>query len=331
MGRDLTNLYVSESFQYLIQQSGSEFQNGLGTKVTGTIDITSQYANVALAANTAAVAISSSFATTASYALSAGVVIVNTGSFMITASALDDTITYTKGDGSTFNTVISSVSQSISASYALTASFAETPTVSGSSGLSGLSGISGLSGLSGTSGSNGTSGLSGLSGANGSNGTSGLSGLSGESGLSGLSGVGISGLSGLSGISGLNGLVPSTGSFLVTASVSLNTITFTKGDATTFPITVDTGSAGGSIRVPNVTLASGSWTYTSSFYQYTYSNANINISTSVDYTPYNTSSYFVLEARIQPYIESSASACIFYSQYLPSNNIIGDLIITTVS
>ena len=36
-----------------------------------------------------------------------------------------------------------------------------------------------------------------------------------------------------------------TGSFLTTASVSSNTITFTKGNGTTFPITVATGSGGG--------------------------------------------------------------------------------------
>jgi hypothetical protein len=36
-----------------------------------------------------------------------------------------------------------------------------------------------------------------------------------------------------------------TGSLLTTASVSLNTITFTKGDGSTFPITVNTGSGGG--------------------------------------------------------------------------------------
>jgi hypothetical protein len=36
-----------------------------------------------------------------------------------------------------------------------------------------------------------------------------------------------------------------TGSLLITASVSLNTITFTKGDGSTFPITVNTGSGGG--------------------------------------------------------------------------------------
>jgi hypothetical protein len=37
----------------------------------------------------------------------------------------------------------------------------------------------------------------------------------------------------------------STGSLLLTASVNLNTITFTKADGTTFPITVNTGSGGG--------------------------------------------------------------------------------------
>ena len=44
----------------------------------------------------------------------------------------------------------------------------------------------------------------------------------------------------------LGGASIDTGSLLTTASVSLNTITFTKGDGSTFPITVDTGSAGGS-------------------------------------------------------------------------------------
>ena len=34
-------------------------------------------------------------------------------------------------------------------------------------------------------------------------------------------------------------------SFITTASVSTNTITFTKGDSTTFAITVNTGSGGG--------------------------------------------------------------------------------------
>ena len=40
-----------------------------------------------------------------------------------------------------------------------------------------------------------------------------------------------------------------TGSLLETASVNLNTITFTKADTTTFDITVDTGSAGGATDI----------------------------------------------------------------------------------
>lgn len=41
-----------------------------------------------------------------------------------------------------------------------------------------------------------------------------------------------------------------TGSLLMTASVSSNTITFTKGNGTTFPITVNTGSGGGGSSFP---------------------------------------------------------------------------------
>ena len=44
--------------------------------------------------------------------------------------------------------------------------------------------------------------------------------------------------------SGSGGTVE-TGSLLTTGSVSLNTLTFTKGDGSTFALTVDTGSGGG--------------------------------------------------------------------------------------
>lgn len=59
-----------------------------------------------------------------------------------------------------------------------------------------------------------------------------------------------------------------TGSLLTTASVSLNTITFTKGDGTTFPITVNTGSGGGGSAFPYTgsAIVSGSLTVTGSFY-----------------------------------------------------------------
>ena len=54
-----------------------------------------------------------------------------------------------------------------------------------------------------------------------------------------------------------------SGSFLITASVNLNTITFTKGDGTTFPITVNTGSGGGGGTIDTGSFATtGSNTFT---------------------------------------------------------------------
>ena len=172
MGRNLTNLYISESFQFITQTSGSELQTGLGTTIT-SVNITasnavsSSYSNTSTSASYALVsttssfainATSASFATTASFALNAGVTVstasllttasavnnvitftkgdgstfpvtvatgsattVNTGSLLTTASFSDAQITFTKGDGSTFSGVINNVTSSISASFATNA------------------------------------------------------------------------------------------------------------------------------------------------------------------------------------------------------------------
>jgi hypothetical protein len=53
-----------------------------------------------------------------------------------------------------------------------------------------------------------------------------------------------------------------TASSLITASVNLNTITFTKGDATTFAITVNTGSGGGATIDTGSFATTGSNTFT---------------------------------------------------------------------
>jgi len=63
--------------------------------------------------------LSASYAITASYALNAGGATVNTGSFLVTASAVNTTITFTKGDGSTFNVTVSQSGSVATASYAL--------------------------------------------------------------------------------------------------------------------------------------------------------------------------------------------------------------------
>jgi hypothetical protein len=55
---------------------------------------------------------------------------------------------------------------------------------------------------------------------------------------------------------------------ITTASVSSNTITFTKGDGTTFPITVNTGSAGSAFPYTGSAIISGSLTVTGSLEMY---------------------------------------------------------------
>jgi cytoskeletal protein CcmA (bactofilin family) len=171
MGRNLTNLYISQSFEYLVQISGSELQNGLGSTLTGSLLITSSKADTATSASYAISAstvyatqtnanqnhyvtfvattnayenietdnqlvynpntnlltatssyansaLSSSYALTASYALNGGGTTVSTGSLLTTASAVANVITFTKGDGSTFNVTVSQSGSVSSASYA---------------------------------------------------------------------------------------------------------------------------------------------------------------------------------------------------------------------
>jgi len=67
--------------------------------------------------------VSSSFALTASYALNAAS--ADTGSLLTTASAAGTTITFTKGDSSTFDVTISQTGSIESSSYAVSASHAE--------------------------------------------------------------------------------------------------------------------------------------------------------------------------------------------------------------
>lgn len=83
--------------------------------------------------NTNVLNTTASQAITASYALNAEG--FDTGSLLTTASINNATITFTKGDASTFDIEVNNVSQSISASYALTSSHAVT-TVSASYALS---------------------------------------------------------------------------------------------------------------------------------------------------------------------------------------------------
>ena len=83
MGRNLTNLFVSESFQYLLQISGSEVTDGLGADVD-SLNLT---------------VISSSYATnalSASYAVSASVEIIKeVSSSYADTSGVADSVAFT--------------------------------------------------------------------------------------------------------------------------------------------------------------------------------------------------------------------------------------------
>lgn len=229
MARNLTNLYISESFQFLVQQSGSAFETGVGAAIP-SINIT------------ASNAVSSSYAVTASFALNAGTT-VSTSSLLTTASAAANVITFTKGDGSTFPVTIATGS-AVSASYAVSASFANTATSASYSNTSTSASYSATA-TSSSYAINSTSASYANTATSASN-----------------------ALTATSASYALNATSASyTPNAVTTASVSLNTITFTKGDGSTFPITVNTGSGGGggaAFPYTGSAIISGSLTVTGS-------------------------------------------------------------------
>lgn len=90
MSRDLTNLFIDETFQYLTQISGSNrdiLEDGLGNRIT-ELDIT---ASNSISSSHSVTAVSSSYSVTSSYALDNYTAATNTFS----------DITLTKGDGTT--------------------------------------------------------------------------------------------------------------------------------------------------------------------------------------------------------------------------------------
>jgi hypothetical protein len=81
------------------------------------------------------------------------------------------------------------------------------------------------------------------------------------------------------------------------------------------------------IIVTGVTFQSTGWTYNTAttFYEYAYSNTGITTTSVVNFTPYNSSVYTALTARVQPYNSVGSGTSTFYSQYSPSGNITGDI------
>jgi len=123
MGQNLGPLNIKDSYQGLVQISGSILTNGTGSDITSlevtashaTQAVSASFASSAASADSATSATSASFATTASFALNAGG--NETGSLLTTASISDAQITFTKGDASTFDITVNNVVSANSASY----------------------------------------------------------------------------------------------------------------------------------------------------------------------------------------------------------------------
>lgn len=86
-------------------------------------------------------------------------------------------------------------------------------------------------------------------------------------------------------------------------------------------------SGGGSIKLSSQTLTAASWTLVGSYYQYTFTNANIVSTGYVDFTPNNASVLEVTTCKMLPEITANNGNCVFYSQFPPQNDIVGEIII----
>jgi len=96
MGFNLTNEQIQNTYQQLVQVSGSTLLDGTGSVIAFSVP-------------------TASYAITASYALNGGGgATVDTGSLMVTASAALNVVTFTKGDGTTFNVTVNTGSTDIS-------------------------------------------------------------------------------------------------------------------------------------------------------------------------------------------------------------------------
>lgn len=116
---------VSGSSQITLQSttgdlSGSRVDGAVQTATSASYSVSASHAEFS---DNSRDSVSSSFALTASYALNAAT--ADTGSLLVTASAVGTTITFTKGDSTTFDIVISQTGSIASASFAISASHAE--------------------------------------------------------------------------------------------------------------------------------------------------------------------------------------------------------------
>ena len=131
MGLDLTNQYIDETFQKLVQVSGSNLTDGTGSVITN-LEVTASNADFALTANQAVTATFANTSTSASYALTASFALnvtdptwdnitdkpaglVSGSSQVVLADATGDL------DGGRITGTVANATNSVSSSYAVSA------------------------------------------------------------------------------------------------------------------------------------------------------------------------------------------------------------------
>jgi len=276
MGRNLSNLFISQSYQFITQISGSELQDGLGNTISSLLitssradnatsasqAVSASYSNVATSSSyalvstsssfainasnavSASVATSASYALTASFALNAGAA-VNTGSLLVTASAVNNVITFTKGDGSTFPVTVATGS-TVSSSFASTASLALLNVLTASSNNATITYTKGdgttftnviNNVVNATSASFATSASQAVSASQAQTAVSSSFATSASVATSASFATSASqAQNAVTASFALNVTPINTGSFVTTASISNATTTFTKGDGSTFSL-----------------------------------------------------------------------------------------------
>ena len=271
------------------------FSSGSTTiTLAGTLDATASYAENS---------ISSSYALTASYALNGES--TDTGSLLVTASATDNVITFTKGDSTTFDITVDTGS----AVTTDTGSLLVTASVSSNT-------------ITFTKGDTTTFDITIDTGS---------AAITDTGSLITTASVSFNTVTFTKGdattfditIDTGSAVTTDTGSLLITASVSINTITFIKGDATTFDITVDTGSVDLSGYVSSSTFNS----FTSSYNTGSFSGSLEGTATTASYVENAISSSFASTAS---YVENAQSAS-YYIETDPVFTAISGTLATTGS
>jgi len=233
MGRNLSTLFISSSYQFLTQLSGSELQTGLGTTITGSLLITSSKADTATTASYALTA------TSASYALNATTAVTASFATNFTAS----------------NILITGLATVASASITNLLVVYETSSVIYSSGSNQFGDATDdVQLLIGTVKVTGSLQVTGST----------ISTLGFTGSLQGTASVATSAVSASYALNATSASY--TPNAVTTASVSSNIITFTKDDGSTFPVTVNTGSGAaafpftGSAQITGSLIVTGSVT-----------------------------------------------------------------------